>query len=121
MYGVEIPNTRHGSMGNLRVVARGPAPSRPAGVRGPLADLAAAAAKARADFGVGCFWNAPVLSDPVEDARLVAGRLRRYGGRRGWAAATGIDKALREAAGAFDGVDTVPARGAGPSRPQPVA
>lgn len=116
MHGVKVSNGPDEGTSSLRVVARGTAPPRPVGRLGPLADLAAAAAKARAEFGVACFWNAPVLPDPVEDAQLVVGRLRKYGGRRGWTAATGIDKAIREAAGAFDGIDGIPARGAGASR-----
>ena len=63
---------------------------------------AALAAAARAEFGVTCFWNAPVHSDPVEEARLVACRLRKYGGRRGWDVAARIDAALRPT-GAMNG------------------
>lgn len=120
MYGGEIPNEHRGSIGKLRVVTRSKVSVRPNDVGGPFAELVAAARKARSDFGVGCFWNAPTLSDPVEDARLVVGRLRKYGGRRGWFAAIGIDKAIREAAGAPNGVDDVPARGSGQPRFQQV-
>lgn len=117
MSGVEVPNRRHDGIDDPRVGTRGTIPSRADGV----SDLIAAAAQARAEFGVTCFWNAPVLPDPIEDARLVVGRLRKYGGRRGWAFASSLDKAVREAAGASDGVDTVPALGADSSRRQPVA
>lgn len=63
-----------------------------------VAALVAATAQARAEFGVACFWNAPRLADPVEDARMVVGRLRHYGGRRGWAAALRLVEAIRLAA-----------------------
>jgi len=121
MSGVEVPSGSHEGIGDLRVVARGTIPPSQVRAPDPFADLIAAAAKARAEFGLSCFWNAPVLPDPIEDARLVVGRLRKYGGRRGWAVATSLDKAVREAAGASEGVDTVPAQGADPSGRQPVA
>lgn len=81
------------------------------------AELAAVSLKARSDFGLSCFWNALVLSDPAEDARLVAERLRRYGGRRGWVMAVAIDRMLCEAVGASNGVDRISAYGAAPPRP----
>ncbi|RVU21513.1 hypothetical protein [Methylobacterium oryzihabitans] len=64
-----------------------------------MSDLAATIALARAEFGIRCFWNTPVLVDPRDDARLVADRLRRYGGRRGWDVAACIDKAVAATAG----------------------
>lgn len=121
MYGVEALTERNGSIGSLRDGTRGAVPACSVGMVRTVPDLAAMVAKARADFGVRCFWNTPVLADPVDDARLVAGKLRHYGGRRGWAVAIGIDRALREASGAFDGVDPVPARGVASSRGQQVA